>query len=276
MSDFSLVGDSIEVLSYGITGGTTNTVAVTAGSANVKGSWAEITAATTDDINGFYLDICSDTITVISDYLMDIGIGSAGNEEIIIPDILYSIGLSLDLDFILKISFPIQIPAGTRIAARVQSTTGSNVARVSIAAMPHFLTAPIVGQEVFTIGAASADSGGIQVDPGGTANTKGSYVEMTSSTSEDFRAIMILQGQQANTNQRVNRVFFDVAVGASSSEEIILPDIVTRVLALEVIDGLRDFIPVYIPAGTRLAIRAQSSDNNATDRLIDYVIYGLR
>ncbi len=277
MSDFCLIGDNIELSNYGILSGSTDSIAVTANaSANTLGSFAQIVASTGDDINGFWLTICSDTISVNSDYLLNLAIGSASNEEIIVPNILYSLSGGSDLDFLKKLFIPIEIPAGTRISAQIQSTTGSNVARVSIMAAPPFFTSPVMGQEVISIGENTGDSGGTQVDPGGTANTKGSYVQMTASLSDDIRAIMVLQGQQANTNQRNNRVHFDLAIGAGGSEEILIPDMVTRVSATEILNGMNDFVPIAIPAGTRIAIRSASSDNNSPDRLLDYVIYGLR
>lgn len=276
MADFPLFGDGIEVGEVGTVTATTQGTTLTAsGTANTKGSYAELVASTSGAINGFTLNLGGFTIASTADFLLDLAIGAGGSEEVIIPNVLFSVGAGSDLDFYKSTSFPINIPAGSRVSARIQSTLLSSQISVSLNTIPSFFSSGPLFHSCIELGADTSDSGGLLVDPGSTANTKGSWVEFTSSLSEDIRGILVLQGQQANATQRVQRVLFDVAVGAGGSEEIILSEIFARVMADEQVGGMNSFVPVSVVVGSRLAIRSQNSDNNATDRLIDYVIYGL-
>ena len=126
-------------------------------------------------------------------------------------------------------------------------------------------------------GADTSDSGGMAVDPGGTVDTKGAYSELAASTTYPIKQLMLVIGGRGNTTQLTQRVLIDVAIGGAGSEQIVFPDIgyganVGTDLGIPLVVGP---YPVDIPAGTRLAVRAQSSINNATDRLFDACLYGV-
>jgi hypothetical protein len=69
----------------------------------------------------------------------------------------------------------------------------------------------------------------------------------------------------------------DVAIGASGSEKIILPNLfmTTHTTSDEIAPSVFGPYSVYIPSGTRLAVRAQCSITDATDRTFDAMIYGI-
>lgn len=277
MPDFAMFGQSVVTSTIGIDSAFTQTQLVTASStANTKGAWAEIDSSLAISLNGFVVNIVGNTVSVTTDFLMDIGVGSAGNEEVIIPNILFSVGAGLDLDFQKNFGTPLGVCAGVRVAARIQATAGSASCGVSLQAAATSFKMSTPYQEIIAFGANTGDSGGVQVDPGGTANTKGAWSEIVASTSEDVFGLCASIGVQANANQRVNRFQFDIAVGSSGNEEIIIPDTVTRVSAAEFAYAMTNFMPVSVPSGSRLAVRDQSSDTNATDRLLDFILYGLR
>lgn len=102
---------------------------------NTKGSWVQLTASTARDYYGlmFGLDINNTTSTGNNPMLLDIGIGAAGLEKIIIPNLFISKMSAANVARIIVPPalpiFPISIPAGTRIAARCQSISNTLGAR---------------------------------------------------------------------------------------------------------------------------------------------------
>lgn len=245
---------------------------VTGGAANTKGSYVQLTASTAIEADGFWLQV--DGGSGIDDYLFDIAVGASSSEVDIISNYLATLR---NLGGTVVSYWSIPIPVGTRISARVQETTGSVAARVSLTLVNWGQGKTASYGSVTTYGANTADSGGVQIDPGGVANTKGAYSEITSSTSKAHKAIAICIGGQDNAVRNAAGWYLYVAVGGAGSE-------------VDIIDGLGltvntagDMIapnfygpfPVNIPASTRLAVAAQCSDTDATDRLIDVTIHGL-
>ena len=119
--------------SYGRIGGYTSGDApdVDAGaSANTKGSWVEIVASTTNDAKGYTVMLMSDpSIDTANQMLFDIGVGGSGSEQIIAAD-LFLYGDSFRAHGQAVGPFWTPIPAGSRLAARVQSSTDGANARI--------------------------------------------------------------------------------------------------------------------------------------------------
>lgn len=123
--------------SFGFNSGTTLGTAVDAGAvANTKGSYAQLTASTARDYAGVFF--CIDTQAQTTgpgspEFLVDIAIGGAGSETVIIPNYavtkLFGTGLAgMVPNKTATIYVP--IPAGTRIAAAAQSSTNAANDRV--------------------------------------------------------------------------------------------------------------------------------------------------
>ena len=248
---------------------------VTAGALNTKGSWAELAAATA--LAGDLLIVQPGACSAAADYLVDIGIGAAGSEQTIVSNLLICAGKGPGAWFGCPIVLPISIPAGTRLAARAQATTAS----ATLTLIAHALArgwldgAPL--SRVATYGAATADSGGTSIDPGGSANTKGAWTQLASATSADHRALLLALGNQANTVRTAGSWLVDIGIGAAGSEQTIVSNLFIRGDSSNdcVSTAMTLPLPIAIPAGTRLAVRAQSDITNATDRLFDAVLYGV-
>lgn len=242
-------------------------------SPNTKGSWTEIVSAAPFEVDGFMvflrgaLDSC--------DSLIDIAIGAAASEQVIVSNIAFTQRAAERA----ATSFwvPLKIPSGQRISARCQTTTGtSNSIFIYLVPVASGLkNAPSWGRAV-ALGAVTADSGGTSVDPGGTINTKGSYSELTASLDIDVEWIVVNITNQANTAATTALFLMDIAIGAGGSEQVIVPNLHF------IIDAAPDTpmpqhlsFPVSIPKGQRVSVRAQSSINDATDRLFDVVIIGV-
>lgn len=88
---------------------------------HTKGAWTELIAATTKDYRALIVDCNRNNVTTDCQWLVDVGVGAAGSETIIIGDVFFSgysptEGASNCLDG----PYYLHIPAGTRIAMRKQ------------------------------------------------------------------------------------------------------------------------------------------------------------
>lgn len=255
------------------TGATSKPVTLTAaGTNNTKGAYAELITATDFDAN--WLTVHIGFTNASGRYLVDIATGGSGSESVLIPNLHYANRIGLPG---VGFQFPIFIPVGTRISARCQCSTLSQTIDcwVSIGKTPIPITA--TPTSALNYGAATADSGLTSVDPGGTANTEGSYVQLTASTTNPISWLMLLVGGDTATRGATNMQWlFDIATGAAASEVNLISDIAIME------DGSSDSIgptgmifPVQIAAGTRLSARCQCSVNTATERLVDVAVIGL-
>ncbi len=92
----------------------------------------------------------------------------------------------------------------------------------------------------------------------GAANTKGSYVEIVASLSVDATAMYFAVSNQPLNNGNF-QFLIDIATGAGGSEQVIVSNYpVWPGTALGNV-WCRAFMPISIPAGTRVATRCQAS-----------------
>jgi len=244
------------------------------GSANTKGAYTQWVASSSFASDGIILSGIAGG-TAQGDYLIDIATGAAASESDKIANFPLSRQVSVPTQA-QSVIFPLQIAAGTRIAARQQSTTTTGVIRASA----HIIKKDTVSfhdmTECVTYGANTADSGGTSVDPGASTNTKGAYSEISASTSADIKWLMVCIQNQNNTTRLSANYLLDIATGAAAAESVIISNIYL-VATAESDTILPHYIgpfPVEIPAGTRLSARAQSGINDATDRLFDVILLG--
>ena len=250
-------------------------VVTSSGSANTKGSWEEI-FATTNFISN-YLWITGAWSGGAREYLVDISIGSTGNEKTILSNLHIS-GAQANVSRTgYCYAFPIYIPSGEKISVRCQSdgTTQAMWASIGLSTMS-FLSLPGFNK-VITYGANTGDSGGTSIDPGGSSGTKGSWVEFSASTEMNIAGIVMAVGNAGNTIPGWGLSYIDIGIGASSSEKVVIPDL-THYMVYE--NEARNpaqtpFIPCAIPKGSRLVVRADSETIDATDRLIDVILYAV-
>lgn len=108
---------------------TTQGTVVALGNAT-KGSYAQLVASSAKDYEGLAVILDSDKGTSLAASVIDIAIGAAGSEVILMPDLICN-GFQSDWQ-LTKGFIPMQIPAGTRIAARGASLSGGT-ANVGVA-----------------------------------------------------------------------------------------------------------------------------------------------
>jgi hypothetical protein len=242
--------------------------------ANEKGSWEELIAATSWEAQAISLmavDVGNNT-----DFLLDIGVGAGGSETVLIPNLLITGGSAFGATNEM-LTFPVGIPKGSRVAARCQAAAAAQDMDLAAYLHSHDWTASAPLSRVTAYGANTADSGGVEVDPGGSANTKGAYSEIEDATAAPCRLLYIALGNQGNTARAAFSALLDIAVGAGGSEVVIIPDLQlgTQNNTNTIRPQWLGPFPVNIPAGVRLAARAASSTTDATDRLFDVAVYGV-
>lgn len=242
--------------------------------AHTKGSYTELIAATSFPYSGFFLHIDAGQ-TGAAFCAIDIAIGAAASEIDILKNFLCGWGASTH-EASHVIFIPLKIAAGVRVACRMQSTVGSRTLRVCFTGvgmgariMPGF-------DMCDTIGVDTATTRGINIEPGAVANTKGAYSQITASTVEKAKALILATctaSSQSNTRRAL-----DLAFGAGGSEIIMIPNI--RFCGLQNGDcytpGFQGPYPMNINPGTRIAARMSSSTTSAVERVADAAIYCFR
>ncbi len=229
---------------------------VTAGSpANVKGSWTELFASTSIDAEAILVEIqLTPGAGNNRHYAFDIGVGGAGSEVVAVSDItLYNNTAQGGNEQGCPILIPVFIPAGTRISMRSQSDLASSTANVRVHILKGgFANLRQMGRAT-TYGFNAGSTTGTTVTTG-VANTKGAYAQLTASMTNSCRWLILVIGVATGTSQNFS---IDVAIGAASSEQIIVPDLYytsgnsgPSVMVFQ--------LPLAIPAGQRLAVRAAS------------------
>ena len=257
-------------------GGSYGTDITSNASANAKGAYTELEDSTPHIIDLLLINLQSG---LARDYLVDIAIGATGSEIIIVSNLLYANAQSSSNFYRVpsQIEIPIHIPAGTRISARCACTTGGSVMTVSAFGTVKQFHSGAIGSGIITVGAVEADTGGTSIaDCGGTADTYGAYTEMVSSSTKRFIGMLLGIGLRKNTGARDANFYVDVAVGAEGSEVPIIDRyIFASYTGSPPSPRLSELLPVSIPIGTRISVRYKCSITDATDRLIDIILYGL-
>ena len=255
--------------------GTQITASSTAGS---KGSWTQLIASTAKEyhwlIVGFTANNASATITNV---VVDIGIGAASSEIVLVPDLLVGSQPSITTDFAPHLYvFPIRVPSGSRLSARSASgPAGSQTCRVLMWLFGKNPKVPSwTGSKVTAYGITlSGDARGVAVTPGVSA-AEGSWTQIVSSTGDRCEYIVPGWGMPQTTTV-ANQVYaLDFGFGASSAEQALVRDILFMTDTSERVHG-GWCMPIYadLPASTRLVARL--SQHSTTAQAVDVALYGV-
>jgi len=260
-----------KIVQYGISPSNSLGTSTTSGTANAKSPWTQLTPLSSISAHGFFLQILSQGL---NDNLVDVGIGESGAVKVIVSNVLYTCGSIADQLFFYA---PVSIAANSKVWARHQSTGSSgDTIYVSALLCAHgFLGLRPVSKFV-TFGAMTSDSGGTEVDPGGTANTKGAWTEIVASIAIKVRMLYVAIGNRDLATRATMSLFIDIGIGASGAEKVLM----SNLYCLSE-DGGDTWTPqmfgpffTQVPSGTRLSARAQCSSATINERLFDVVLYG--
>lgn len=273
MADWGFVEGAQRADTYGEATASSAGTAITSpgASLNSKAGYTELVASTPFEAAGIVVS-GSMTGSAVTSALFDIAIGAAGSEQVIVPNVHVFRGSGANT-VAMPTFIPISIPAGSRISARYQHSANGSALQLSVVLLGATVNYPILGGQVVTYGADLTASKGVQVDPGGVAHTKGSYAEVTSATSIKSRWLALSAMPDSASFQ--STWLLDLAIGAAGSEQIILADVHLYGMVTVGLQHMRMFLPIEIPAGVRVAARAQCLGTTAGSRNLSVLVHAI-
>ena len=244
------------------------------GTANTKGTWVELIASTAQAAS--WLSVLIGNPGNSGRYLLDVGVGAGGSEAVLLPDLHYDYSLGAHKAYV-EYRFPVAVAAGSRLAARCQSSQATSAGLKVVAILGQGPNAGLAGAGgVHAYGVSAADSGLTSVDPGATANAEGAWVELTASATAAIRWLNVGIGHDAAALSADTHWLLDVGTGAAASEAVLLGNLpVYGSNTTEIHAPSALWFPVDVAAGTRIAARAQCSSNATPNRLLDVAVYGV-
>lgn len=250
------------------------TIVTASATANTKGAYTQITASTPTDADWILVSLNLVGASNIYTAAIDIAIGPSGSELVVVPNLMtFTRSLEAGNQWYM---IPCSIPAGTRIAARCQSSLASSQASVQVTTF----------QGNFADGSASGliDAVGfIPTTTLGTAptagvNAQGSYTQLTAATANDYKGFFLgFDFQNATFGSVSYYHLLNLAIGPSGSEKVILPNLSLTVWATNsnnLTPSNSTFFPIQIPAGTRIAVSDSVSTSGSP--AIGVTLYGVR
>jgi hypothetical protein len=236
---------------------------------NTKGAWQELISALPQRAEGLIVGLYAYRTSSF-----DLAIGLAGSEIIIAADMLIGVGGNTAVTGHPLYRIPINIPAGTRLSARMQSIDVTYAGAMDIHALGGGFNLDPVLSKCATYGFISGSTKGTDIDPGATANAKGAWVEFIGSLIHPVKALIVAFNHADTTSTSSTRWLVDIGGGAAGSEKVVIPDIHA---AYDYPWAMKTpYTPVIrsaIPAGSRVSLRVQCNINTATKRVLDAVLY---
>ncbi len=248
-----------------------NGTPITWTAANTKGAWVQLVAATPADTSFVLIEGNLDVrgAAIVTQAAFDIGIGAGGSEVVLAPNLYLSNPFTQSTDCCIAI--PLQIPAGTRIAARAQgdSTTVFTIT-TKLSLYDGALTQGEGAAGVDAINLVATTTTPTAVIPGNGAF--GSWIQVTAATSRDYMGVFAQYNAPAHA-------FYGLqfGIGAGGSEKPITGTRTALFSATNFSMGGQDvpFIPVRIPAGSRVAARAAFVTNGSGLTNLGVSLYGV-
>lgn len=253
----------------GLTTGSSNFNLVTIGANNTKGGFFPVARGVDYDSDGILINLSSD---LSRDVLLDFSTVS-GTSQIIISNLYWSPAVNAAITLYL----PIKVAANTPFFVRGQQSTATATLTVGVGIV--YLHKGWNDVELFDRMTNYSEIPGVEVersiDPGGTPNTWGPWVTITSGTVYQIESFLIMIGDDDNVTMTDGFYLFEVGVGPVSQE---VPIFRGAMIASSQDDMYHPTVigPVNlsIPQGTRIAMRGQCSITDATDRIFTAAFYG--
>ncbi len=258
MADFSLLGSSESKMeTFGQTASSIGTEIAPSGTANTKGAWVEMITSTSFNYESITVYARKRDAT---NHILDVGIGSVGNEEVVASNIPFNAHRATEIST-RHIDLPLSIPAGTRVSFRCQSSAGDASTELNC------MISGYSGSFISTQGISKVVDYGVSTSTSlattvtsGTADTKGSFIELEAATSEDLKSFIVSVGcagaaPASNLSTRI-----DIAIGGSGSEVVIASDLWTynNSSGPQITDAYF-YVPIQIPKGSRITSRIMAN-----------------
>lgn len=251
------------------------TVVIAGGTAHTKNTtYTTLIASTSFDAYAIEIKM-SDVTQVATDtsQLVDIAIGAAASETVIIPNL--NAGYALGQNGINQGGqhywFPLYIPSGSRLSATSQAAIISDTVAVTVRLWGNPSSPVWAGSEVIDYGTNLATSTGTNV-AAGTSSAEGAWTQITASSTRTHNYIAAGVGGAADTTSQSTMALVDIGVG-SATEDPIAEDFFVHMSASEDVTHRPIGLFAQIPASTRLAARVSSSAVSAQS--FDVILYGV-
>lgn len=226
------------------------------------GAWLEIDASLSADSDGIFVFLVNNFGVGATDTsgVLQIGLGTAGAE---VPWVSQLVGYSVAGA---TLWFPGRIPAGSRVAARLQSIVASKNLGTTMWSFLPAKSATSLGAPV-SYGVNLATSMGVLLTAPGSLNTKGAWTQIVASTSTDLAALTFGVQGAGSTSMAGASTLVDIGVGPASSEVVVIGDVHVQGGTGESYDVRSPVaFEVDIPAGSRISARyARANVANAID-----------
>jgi hypothetical protein len=151
--------------------------------------------------------------------LCDIMHGAAGSESVLIPDLM--IGQASAFGFGKHYSFPLYIPAGTRLSARAQGQRLSTAFRVYVALYgePSSPTPFPIGSKITAYGPnAGINNNGVAITPGN--NAEGAWTQVEAATDEEHFYLYPGFQHAGDTSMVTHDYAIEMGIGAATEKSI--------------------------------------------------------
>lgn len=253
-------------------GAATYTLTAADVTANVKGAYTQVHSSLTADCSVWWFHPTHHEQT--EQYLWDVATGAAASEVVLVANfpLQGQAPRASGADSMFRCHADIE--SGTRVAVRVQADSPWIDPEFS---MLFQLDALAGSAGVVTYGADTATSGGTLIDADGTADTKGAYVQLTSSSTAAHAAFTIAFAAAKVGPSLYNQFAVDLSTGAAASEVVLIPNIGLRhdTNAVDIYPHSHHYEVPSVASSTRLAMRAACDTNTAGQRTFDCILYGM-
>lgn len=231
------------------------TTITASGTINVKGAYATLIASANFDVVGIKLMVVNSTTNAaLRNMLIDIAIGSAGNEVVIASNLMMQQAAQWPFSSP-GLFLPLKVPKGARISARCQANFASRTANIVA-----FLFGKGDGepwqsfQGAETLGAVAATSKGFEHALGSTG-AYSTWTNIGATSSRMFKAIMLVAQQGSDITQSQTVCYVDIGVNS-----VTLARYLVFIDQSEAVGPVLPEMPLFkrFPAGTQFMIRGTS------------------
>lgn len=231
---------------------------ITSGAVNVKGVYpaTPLATSTAHDSHGILIFNTAKSVSA-GDYLVDIALGAAAAERVVIPNLLFSAGSSSGV--LRSFYLPLNVPKGSRLNARAQCSTASGTITLGCAVVQGTMMGLSSFDRFAAHGALTATSGGtVLANP--AAAGWGAWTELDAAVAEDIEWLMLVGGDNKIATRTAAQLHaWQAGVGAATAEVALTAPLTSGGSSTSLGGGLVTGAPYQVKAGQRLAARYGSS-----------------
>jgi hypothetical protein len=221
------------------------------------------------------MDVSLTAYAILSDYIVDIGVGDGSGNIFVVAENLRIGGRNLAVRTY-RYTIPVRVRRGAPIYLRGSSAAADSTFGAVIRGMSVNVWG-VPGSSRLVALYTSNSSRGQTVNPGTTSNTKPAYTQMHAGYAARITGLIAAVGQNADIARTTGSWLMDISSGAAGQERVIIPNVLFAAEAnhdapLPTVFGPW---PCDVGPSRRWAARAQCSITTAGDRTFDLALYGL-